>query len=116
MTDLSANLPEDRRLIHGDLGFSNILIKDGKVSGVLDWGVSKYGDFVYDFAWLDFWARKTNYPEILKPNYETKTLSNFNERILCYKLHVALTVLGFFALREDKEGYNDAKSRTLRFI
>lgn len=114
--DLSISLPEDRRLIHGDLGFNNILIRNGKVSGVLDWGVSKYGDFVYDFAWLDFWGHKINYPTILKPRYSEEDLSNFDERLLCYLAHVSLTTMGFFALWEDRKGYEDAKKRTLRFL
>lgn len=116
MRDLSVNLSEDRKLIHGDLGYNNILIKDGKVSGVLDWGISKYGDFIYDFAWLDFWTNITNYSEILKPNYKKEALFNFDERILCYKLHVALTTMGFFAVRENREGYRDASSRALRLL
>ena len=43
-------------LLHGDYGFDNVLVDQGKISGVLDWANAKYGDFLYDVAWLDFWS------------------------------------------------------------
>ncbi|MEQ8558344.1 MAG: phosphotransferase [Henriciella sp.] len=36
--------PEDRTWIHGDLHPANLLVRDGKVSGVIDWGLSGLGD------------------------------------------------------------------------
>ncbi len=116
MVSLSKFLPEDRGLLHGDYGFSNVLIENGKVSGVLDWGISKYGDFIYDIAWLDYWSEETDYGEFLKDYYKDKNLSNYDERLICYKCHVGLTSSGFFAKYGDTSGYEFAKSRLLEFI
>lgn len=49
------SVPENRQLIHGDLGFDNLLIDNGKVSAVIDWAQMGYGDWYYDFATIDFW-------------------------------------------------------------
>jgi len=116
MVSLSEFISEERNLLHGDYGFSNVLIENGKVSGVLDWGVSKYGDFIYDIAWLDYWAEKTDYGEFLKNYYEDKNLLNYNERLICYKCHAGLTSSGFFAKYGDTNGYRFTKSRLLEFI
>jgi aminoglycoside phosphotransferase (APT) family kinase protein len=52
------NLPfasEVRRLYHGDPGFNNLIVHDNKVSAVIDWAQMGYGDWMRDFARLDFW-------------------------------------------------------------
>ncbi len=48
--------PEERHLIHSDLLHYNVLVSGDRVSAVLDWGCSMYGDFLYDVAWLSFWS------------------------------------------------------------
>ncbi len=56
-----------RCLIHGDLINRNVLVDNranahGAISGIFDWGCSKYGDHLYDLAWFEFWA--SWYPEL----------------------------------------------------
>jgi hygromycin-B 4-O-kinase len=53
LADAGAN---ERHLIHADLINRNVLVEDGRLTGVFDWGCSSYGDFVYDLAWLEFWS------------------------------------------------------------
>jgi len=47
--------PEERQLVHGDFGFDNVLVAEGRVTGVIDWQNARFGDGLYDVAWLDFW-------------------------------------------------------------
>jgi len=47
--------PPERSLVHGDLLNRNVLVRDGRVSAVFDWGCGTYGDFLYDHAWFAFW-------------------------------------------------------------
>jgi hygromycin-B 4-O-kinase len=52
------NLPyasEVRRLLHGDPAFDNMLIKNGRVTAIIDWSSMGYGDWMSDFAYLGFW-------------------------------------------------------------
>ena len=49
---------EVRRLTHGDLGFDNLLVDNGRVTALIDWAGIGYGDWMYDFAKLDFWWPK----------------------------------------------------------
>lgn len=53
-----ANLPfasETRRLLHGDPAFDNMLVRNDEVVAVIDWAQLGYGDWMSDFARLDFW-------------------------------------------------------------
>jgi aminoglycoside phosphotransferase (APT) family kinase protein len=39
-------------LIHGDLGPEHLLVRDGRLAGVIDWGDMRLGDPALDYAWL----------------------------------------------------------------
>ena len=39
-------------LVHCDLGPSHLLVRDGRLAGVIDWGDAKIGDPAVDYAWL----------------------------------------------------------------
>lgn len=110
--------PNLRHLVHGDYGFNNLLSDGKKITGVIDWDLSKYGDFLYDVAWLSFWETTIDYADIFLKHYQKKnvSVSNFHERILCYKLHLGLGALSFFSDSEQKKSYGWAKERLLKLI
>lgn len=39
-------------LIHADLGPEHLLVRDGRLAGVIDWGDMRMGDPALDYAWL----------------------------------------------------------------
>jgi aminoglycoside phosphotransferase (APT) family kinase protein len=39
-------------LVHADLGPSHLLVRDGRLAGVIDWGDARVGDPALDYAWL----------------------------------------------------------------
>jgi len=53
---LAPRCPDARHLVHSDLLHFNVLVADDRITGLLDWGCGLYGDFLYDVAWLTFWA------------------------------------------------------------
>lgn len=111
-------VPEIKHLVHADLGGSNMIYDGKKITGVLDFANSLYGDFLYDIAWLDFWWPEIGYKKEFKKHYiETGVdIADFEERILCYKLHMGLGILGFFLLSEQKEKYEWAKNKLLKLL
>lgn len=100
-------VPDKHMLIHGDFGFNNLLYDGRQITGVLDWSDSKYGDSLYDIAYLIFWASEIDYLNISKKFYKENKLStkNFNKRINCYLCHIALTTMSYFNLKGDKKNY-----------
>jgi hygromycin-B 4-O-kinase len=47
---LAPDLPDERRMIHGDLLARNVLVEGDRISGVLDWGSACFGDPLYGAA------------------------------------------------------------------
>lgn len=39
-------------LVHADLGPEHLLVRDGRLGGVIDWGDMRVGDAALDYAWL----------------------------------------------------------------
>jgi aminoglycoside phosphotransferase (APT) family kinase protein len=39
-------------LLHADLGPAHLLVRDGRLGGVIDWGDTRVGDPALDYAWL----------------------------------------------------------------
>ncbi len=111
-------LPEGSYLVHGDYGFNN-LVTDGEIiTGVLDWGESVYGDFIYDLAWLTFWPSEIDFADVFKKHYQDigKKVDHFEERLRCYQLQIGLGSLGFFAKSEQKDDYDWTKDKLLQML
>jgi len=110
---------EERHLLHGDYGLNNTLGKGtNEITGIIDWELSKFGDFVYDIAWLEFWAYygKQTYTEEYREIYEKKTekkIANYKERLQCYTTCVLLHMVHFFCLSGQLETYQNMKKRNL---
>jgi hygromycin-B 4-O-kinase len=51
-----ADVAVPRALLHCDLLNRNVLVEQGKLTAVFDWGCGRYGDPLYDLAWFEFWA------------------------------------------------------------
>jgi hygromycin-B 4-O-kinase len=113
MVALLDSCPEDRHLVHGNYGFGNALAEDGRITAVLDWVDAKYGDFLYDVAWLDFWSPDRDFRALFAARYTDRGVEtpNYGERILCYECYIALDALRFFAKRESEESYCWARER-----
>jgi aminoglycoside phosphotransferase (APT) family kinase protein len=52
--ELEKNPPQNARttLVHGDYRIGNLLVKDHRVTGVLDWELAHRGDPIADLGWL----------------------------------------------------------------
>ena len=110
--------PEERKLVHADFGFNNLLSDGQKITGVIDWELAKYGDFLYDVAWLGFFETEIDYPGIFKKHYQEKgvAITNFEERILCYQLKFGLGSLSFYSDSGQERSYTWAKERLLGLL
>ncbi|TDU89419.1 hygromycin-B 4-O-kinase [Kribbella voronezhensis] len=104
---LAPYLPDERRLIHGDLLNRNVLCADGGVSAVLDWGNALYGDSLYDAAWLIYWWPW--YPEWAAVDIRSELSAhwtasgsapvNLRERLHAYLLHIGLDAIAYCAFK-----------------
>ena len=113
ITNLLAFCPEERRLVHGDFGFGNVIAEEGGVTGVIDWHPSMYGDPLFDVAWLAYWDDKRDYVAYFKDYYKSRGSlpENYYERIACYELAIGVQSLSFFAKSEQEDKYHYAAKR-----
>jgi len=53
----AVNLTSNRDVVHMDFTLANVLVEDGVVTGVIDWGGTRTGDRLFDLATLVYYAR-----------------------------------------------------------
>lgn len=108
LVQLAEPCPESRHLFHDDLVNRNVLIDGDCITAVLDWGSSKYGDFLYDIAnlvfykpWFPAWGNIDFAAEALA-HYDRIGLAvpKFAERLRCYTLRIALDGIAYSAFRK----------------
>lgn len=121
MRALIDQCPEDRHLIHDDLMNRNVLVHGDRVSALLDWGSSLYGDFLYDIAklvfyqpWHPAWG-DIDFAAEARGHYEAIGLAvpNFTERLTCYCLRIGLADMAYSAFRGRGEQVAQKARRVL---
>jgi hygromycin-B 4-O-kinase len=116
--------PEPRHLVHSDLLNYNVLVADGRVTAVLDWGSSIYGDFVFDLAWLTFWQpwypawRGIDFRRAARRHYAEIGLevAEFEERMRCCELCIGLDGMAYQAFRLRWTDLEATARRTLGLL
>ncbi len=71
---------KERILVHGDFGGSNLIINNGKVSGIIDWANSFYGDRFWDVGRVVLFCPDRKVTTEAALNFYKNTAS-FKERI-----------------------------------
>jgi hygromycin-B 4-O-kinase len=100
--DLVPLCPEERRLVHGDFGYDNVLVEGERVTALLDWANAKVGDPLFDVAYLGFWSPRQ--ADLLRSRYGT--VPAYDHRVACYHLYFALDGLRFYARAGRRESYD----------
>ena len=108
-------------MVHADLLHNNVLVSGGQITGVLDWGCSIYGDFLYDLAWLSFWSptfaawRQIDFARESRNHYASIGLEvpEFAERLRCYELHIGLDGQAYSAFMGRWDELEATAQRTL---
>ena len=98
-----------RSLLHCDLMNRNVLVDEGRINAVFDWGCGRLGDHLYDLAWFEFWAPwHTNLDvPLLREALENRwiqvdyTRTNPQERLSACYLHIGLDHIAYNAYTEN---------------
>jgi hygromycin-B 4-O-kinase len=120
MQKLIGYCSEERHLIHNDLLHFNLLIDGDKIAGVIDWGCSLYGDFLYDLAMFDLW--QFYYPAMQGIDFKAEAkafygkrgvpLPHFEQRLKCCQLHLALDAMKYCAYKDHTSDLRLITNRT----
>ncbi len=118
---LVARCPEHRHLVHNDLLHFNVLVAEDRITAVLDWGSSMYGDFLYDLAkftffspWYPAWSA-IDFAREAADFYRSigVIVPPFAERLRCFEIHIGLEHQAWYAARGDHANLDRAARRTL---
>jgi hygromycin-B 4-O-kinase len=112
--------PNERHLIHNDLLNRNILVDAHRVTALLDWGDSRYGDSLYDIAHLLYWwpwFSQWNKIDILgevEQHYKSKKLGvqDLHERLQCYQIHIGLDSMSYHGYTRRWDHFQWSARRT----
>lgn len=99
------HVPNERRLIHGDFGSSNLLTHHDAIVAVLDWDCAGYGDWLFDMAGAYYWRDHLLCMKLAADYYERELnhLPNYRTRVTCYQLRAALIEIYVQASRGEQE-------------
>lgn len=115
MIDLANYSPEKQFLVHGDFHFGNMLSDGRVITGIVDWELAMYGDFMFDLAVLHLWFPHLQFPQKVRDAWEEegRGIPNFEERLLCYLLFKGIDGLRFYAKKGDRPSYDFIKKSLL---
>ena len=121
MKNLASRQPEVRHLIHADLMNRNVLVDREHIAAVLDWGSALYGDFLFDLAWLWFWAPWSSGWDAIDfraeaaRHYETTgfAVPAFEERVRACALYIGLDGMAYQAW---KGGWSELQATAARLV
>ena len=107
---LAEQVPSRQDVIHRDWVNRNVLVTDANITSVFDWGCSMYGDHLYDVAWLTLCAPWTSgfdrqaTRRVTREHYVAEGIDpdDFDRRVECYELHIALGALTYQAFLGDR--------------
>ena len=124
LEELAERMPAERHLVHNDLLYHNVLVRGSKISAVLDWGNSMYGDHLYDAAWLLYCQpRYTAWPDIdlvgeLRRHWEASgsVPADLEARLLCYQIHVGLDAQSYNAYNRNWDELRLNADQTMKLV
>lgn len=118
MMELVKYSPNIPHLVHGDFHLGNMLSDETQVTGIVDWELAMYGDFMFDVAGLHFWSPHLDFPQKVRNLWlESGTdIPYFEERLRCHMLFKAIDGLRFYAKQEAKPSYDYMRGRVLALL
>ncbi len=119
MLELTRWCPDQRSLVHGDYMFVNLVSDGERITGVIDWALSLFGDPLYDVAFLTWHAAHpgwwyANGKEIIRSRFGSA--ANYAERIACYQCHIGLGLLRFYATYDMLDDYRFCRDWLLEIV
>lgn len=125
LRDLLDGVEPPRSFVHSDLLHGNVLAQpDGSgLTAVFDWGCLFAGDYLYDVAWLDFWApwhpglAGLDVPALAKARFAASDplADLFDLRLRACAVHIGLCHLTYYAFIDDAHQLAATDRRLARY-
>jgi hygromycin-B 4-O-kinase len=124
LRELTSDLPAERHVIYADWMYHNVLVDHGHINAVVDWGSSKYGDHLYDAAWLLFcwsWSPQLSAIDIrheLDRHWVAQGFvpDDLDHRLLAYQIHIGLGAQAHNALLGRSDAVAFSAEQTMKLV
>lgn len=103
-------------LLHCDMINRNVHVQQGRITGVFDWGCRRWGDHLYDLAWMEFWAPWHPNLDIGALRDELVTRWQIEpdvDRFSACLVHIGADHLIYNAVIDDTEGLGQVRARMI---
>ena len=110
--------PPPRRLTHNDLRACHVLVHDGRLSGIIDFGQVSIDTPVNEFAKWDYWEEPDLPVAWLREGYGDKSLfdADYAELFQALRIANALWALRWYALTGYAPGVDRAAARLTGYL
>lgn len=104
------------RLNHGDYSHKHFMVKDNKITCILDWGGVRSDTPIYDFANWDYWFGEYIPTDWLKKGYTDKSLfdKGYDDSLHMWRLFKGLEILNWYHQAKYKPAVEKAKAKLLK--
>ncbi len=118
MMELSKYSPCTPYLVHGDFHLWNMLSDENRVTGIVDWELAMYGDFMFDLGVFHLWTPHLNFPRKARDLWleAGSDIMYFEERLRCHMLFKAIDGLRFYAKQEAKPSYDYIREKVVTLL
>jgi hygromycin-B 4-O-kinase len=118
MMKLAVYSQTERYLVHGDFHMGNLIADGTRLTGIIDWELAMYGDYMFDLATFHLWSPHVKLPELYYKHcqFEGREIRHFEERLLSALLIKGLDSLRFYAKTNDEQAYVHVRDDLLRRI
>jgi hygromycin-B 4-O-kinase len=118
MMKLAAYSQTERYLVHGDFHTGNLIADGSRLTGVIDWELAMYGDYMFDLATFHLWSPHVKLPELYYKHCQSegREIWHFEERLLSSLLCKGLDALRFYAKTHNEQAYVHVRDDLLRRI
>jgi Ser/Thr protein kinase RdoA (MazF antagonist) len=110
--------PPPRRLTHNDFRACHVLVHEGRLSGLIDFGQVSLDSPINEFAKWDYWEEPALPVAWLREGYADKSLfdADYAELFQALRLANALWALRWYALTGYQAGVDRAAGRTASYL
>jgi Ser/Thr protein kinase RdoA (MazF antagonist) len=117
-TTIASGVSLERRLTHNDLRACHVMVHDGRVSGLIDFGQASMDTPINDLAKWDFWEAPHLPAAWLEVGYGDRSLftDGYRERFEALRIANALWALRWYSLTGYTAGVTRAASHIARYL
>jgi aminoglycoside phosphotransferase (APT) family kinase protein len=103
-------------LNHGDYGHKHLMVKDGKIVAILDWGGVRSDTPIYEFACWDYWFGEYIPTKWLKEGYQNKELFNGDFDVVLHTLRImkGIEIIDWYDSQKYKQAVDKAIGKLLK--